>query len=200
MTADGPESGASQEDDASPITKAFLERLFGVLRDDFATLKQEIAADVKDLNSEMAEVGQRQNEKQSIRTMKEATSLLDILVVAQGEGSSSTLNHAQAMPVEGRNRRNKQRKGKMHKPSEDESRQESAALLHRLRSQESEELLKEWGQQLVPSSFGMMDILIRDAVRKKDKLLEEISVLEHEIKSMNQPEVAYKNYTILNDV
>ncbi|KAJ1211005.1 hypothetical protein NDU88_006367 [Pleurodeles waltl] len=66
--------------------------------------------------------------------MEEAITLLDILVV-QGKSSSSTLIYEQAMPTEGRRRRNKQRKGRAHKPSEDESRQERPALLCRLRSQ-----------------------------------------------------------------
>ncbi|KAJ1205253.1 hypothetical protein NDU88_000688 [Pleurodeles waltl] len=55
----GAESGACPDDDTTPITKAFLEQLFGVLRDDFATLKQEMAADVKDLKMEIAKFGQR---------------------------------------------------------------------------------------------------------------------------------------------
>ncbi|KAJ1104157.1 hypothetical protein NDU88_001572 [Pleurodeles waltl] len=59
LTAKGAERGASPEDDAAPITKAFLERLLRVLCDNFATLKQEIAAEVKDLKREMAKVGQR---------------------------------------------------------------------------------------------------------------------------------------------
>ncbi|KAJ1105532.1 hypothetical protein NDU88_002937 [Pleurodeles waltl] len=55
--AEGDESGASPEEDTAPITKVFLEWLFEVLHNDFATFKQEIAADVKDLEREMAEVG-----------------------------------------------------------------------------------------------------------------------------------------------
>ncbi|KAJ1211004.1 hypothetical protein NDU88_006366 [Pleurodeles waltl] len=42
-----------------PVTKVFLEQLFWVLRDDLATLKQEIEADIKDLKREMAEVRQQ---------------------------------------------------------------------------------------------------------------------------------------------
>ncbi|KAJ1134831.1 hypothetical protein NDU88_001277 [Pleurodeles waltl] len=47
----------SSESDNSPITKAFLEQLFGVLRGDFATLKQEIATEVKDLRRDIGDLG-----------------------------------------------------------------------------------------------------------------------------------------------
>ncbi|KAJ1157241.1 hypothetical protein NDU88_009956 [Pleurodeles waltl] len=41
-----------------PLTRAFMEQLFGSLRGDFVILKQEIAADVKDLKGEVVDVGQ----------------------------------------------------------------------------------------------------------------------------------------------
>ncbi|KAJ1200552.1 hypothetical protein NDU88_004375 [Pleurodeles waltl] len=43
------------EEDANPVTKAFVEQLFGALREDLAALRQELAMKVKDLT----ELGQR---------------------------------------------------------------------------------------------------------------------------------------------
>ncbi|KAJ1171587.1 hypothetical protein NDU88_003448 [Pleurodeles waltl] len=42
-----------------PLTRAFMEQLFGSLREDFATLKREIAAEIKDLKREVVDLGQR---------------------------------------------------------------------------------------------------------------------------------------------
>ncbi|KAJ1116326.1 hypothetical protein NDU88_004541 [Pleurodeles waltl] len=47
------------EEETAPFTQAFLEQLFGVLRDDFATLKQEKATEVDDLRRDMGNLGQR---------------------------------------------------------------------------------------------------------------------------------------------
>ncbi|KAJ1157315.1 hypothetical protein NDU88_010029 [Pleurodeles waltl] len=47
------------DDDSTPITKSFLEQVFGVLREDFATLNQEISTDVKYLKREITEFGQQ---------------------------------------------------------------------------------------------------------------------------------------------
>ncbi|KAJ1082901.1 hypothetical protein NDU88_003062 [Pleurodeles waltl] len=46
-------------DGEAPLTRSFMEQLFGALRGDFATLKQEIAAEVKELKREVVELGQR---------------------------------------------------------------------------------------------------------------------------------------------
>ncbi|KAJ1168234.1 hypothetical protein NDU88_000182 [Pleurodeles waltl] len=40
-------------------SQAFLEQLFGVLRDNFATLKHEIATEVKNLRIDIGDLGQR---------------------------------------------------------------------------------------------------------------------------------------------
>ncbi|KAJ1199225.1 hypothetical protein NDU88_003063 [Pleurodeles waltl] len=45
----------------------------------------------------------------------------------------------------------------------------------------------------------MMDILIRDARAKRDKLIEDILALEKEIKDINLPEAKEKNYKILKE-
>ncbi|KAJ1145866.1 hypothetical protein NDU88_012149 [Pleurodeles waltl] len=42
-----------------PVTRAFPENLFATLRDDIAALKQELAADVKDIRCNMGELEQR---------------------------------------------------------------------------------------------------------------------------------------------
>ncbi|KAJ1151172.1 hypothetical protein NDU88_003959 [Pleurodeles waltl] len=47
------------ESDGAPLMRPFMEELFRSLRDYFATLKQEIAADIKDLKWEMIDLGQR---------------------------------------------------------------------------------------------------------------------------------------------
>ncbi|KAJ1181757.1 hypothetical protein NDU88_006957 [Pleurodeles waltl] len=47
------------ESDGAPLTRAFREQLFESLRDDLATLKREIAADIKDLKREVIDLGQR---------------------------------------------------------------------------------------------------------------------------------------------
>ncbi|KAJ1104458.1 hypothetical protein NDU88_001871 [Pleurodeles waltl] len=61
-------------------------------------------------------------------------------------------------------------------------------------------LLQEWEQLLISSSFGIMDILIRDAREKRDRLLVEIELLEKEIQDTNLKEGITKNYDILNKV
>ncbi|KAJ1129534.1 hypothetical protein NDU88_007902 [Pleurodeles waltl] len=45
---------AKPGEDATPVKQAFLEQLFGVLREDTATLKQERATGVKDLRGTLA--------------------------------------------------------------------------------------------------------------------------------------------------
>ncbi|KAJ1129532.1 hypothetical protein NDU88_007900 [Pleurodeles waltl] len=47
------------EGDGAPLMRAFMEQLFRSLHVDFATLKQEIAADIKDLKREVVDLGQR---------------------------------------------------------------------------------------------------------------------------------------------
>ncbi|KAJ1092493.1 hypothetical protein NDU88_005603 [Pleurodeles waltl] len=42
-----------------PFTRSFMEQLFGALYGDYATLKQEITAEVKELKLEVFELGQR---------------------------------------------------------------------------------------------------------------------------------------------
>ncbi|KAJ1173383.1 hypothetical protein NDU88_005219 [Pleurodeles waltl] len=56
---DGEAAGPGpSEDDGAPLTRAFMEQLFRSLREDFATLKQEIAADIKELKREVVDLGQ----------------------------------------------------------------------------------------------------------------------------------------------
>ncbi|KAJ1179782.1 hypothetical protein NDU88_005016 [Pleurodeles waltl] len=55
----GGSSGGAVEQDANPVTKAFIEQLLGVLREDHAALRQEPATTVKELKGEVAELGQR---------------------------------------------------------------------------------------------------------------------------------------------
>ncbi|KAJ1082835.1 hypothetical protein NDU88_003000 [Pleurodeles waltl] len=56
---DGREAtdGGPPKGDDEPIAKAFMEQLLGVLREDFARLKQEIAAEVEDLKRDAADLG-----------------------------------------------------------------------------------------------------------------------------------------------
>ncbi|KAJ1097155.1 hypothetical protein NDU88_002282 [Pleurodeles waltl] len=61
-------------------------------------------------------------------------------------------------------------------------------------------LLQEWEQLLITSSFGIMDILIRDAREKRERLLLDIEALEKEIQDTNLKEAIEKNYNILKDV
>ncbi|KAJ1142747.1 hypothetical protein NDU88_009060 [Pleurodeles waltl] len=51
------EPGASGDREA-PQTRTFIEQLFGSLRENFANLKQEIAAEVKELKREVVDLGQ----------------------------------------------------------------------------------------------------------------------------------------------
>ncbi|KAJ1165003.1 hypothetical protein NDU88_005433 [Pleurodeles waltl] len=46
-------------EDAAPVAQSFLEQLLGVLREDFATLKQEIATELKNLRKHVGDSGQR---------------------------------------------------------------------------------------------------------------------------------------------
>ncbi|KAJ1109406.1 hypothetical protein NDU88_006767 [Pleurodeles waltl] len=55
LTTDGNATGVVE--DAEPVTCDFLETLFGALRTDIATLKQDITADIKGLTKEMNELG-----------------------------------------------------------------------------------------------------------------------------------------------
>ncbi|KAJ1084168.1 hypothetical protein NDU88_004320 [Pleurodeles waltl] len=48
-----------QEGGDAPLTRPFMEQLFGTLLGDFATLKQEIVAEVKEMKQEVMELGQR---------------------------------------------------------------------------------------------------------------------------------------------
>ncbi|KAJ1187662.1 hypothetical protein NDU88_004436 [Pleurodeles waltl] len=47
------------EGDGVPLTGAFMEQLFGSLREDFAMMKWDIAADIKYLKKEVIDLGQR---------------------------------------------------------------------------------------------------------------------------------------------
>ncbi|KAJ1096594.1 hypothetical protein NDU88_001729 [Pleurodeles waltl] len=49
----------SSEGVGEPLTRTFMEQLFKPLCEDFATVKQEIAADIKDLKREVVDLGQR---------------------------------------------------------------------------------------------------------------------------------------------
>ncbi|KAJ1155429.1 hypothetical protein NDU88_008159 [Pleurodeles waltl] len=49
---------APSEVDGAPLTRAFMEQLFGSLREDFAMLKRDIVADIKDLKKEVIDLGQ----------------------------------------------------------------------------------------------------------------------------------------------
>ncbi|KAJ1184690.1 hypothetical protein NDU88_001493 [Pleurodeles waltl] len=54
-----PNDGEQVEEDTTLITKLFLEHLFGGLRGDTATFRQEIATTSKELKTEVAELEQR---------------------------------------------------------------------------------------------------------------------------------------------
>ncbi|KAJ1090616.1 hypothetical protein NDU88_003746 [Pleurodeles waltl] len=49
----------AQKDVEAPLTRSFMEQLFGARHGDSATPKQEIAAEVKELKQEVVELGQR---------------------------------------------------------------------------------------------------------------------------------------------
>ncbi|KAJ1161509.1 hypothetical protein NDU88_001994 [Pleurodeles waltl] len=51
---------SSQGDDA-PVTRAFLENLFGALQEDITALKEDIAAHVKHVQRDIGDLGQRLN-------------------------------------------------------------------------------------------------------------------------------------------
>ncbi|KAJ1100935.1 hypothetical protein NDU88_006010 [Pleurodeles waltl] len=53
------EQRVALEGDNAPITLSFFEQIFGVLRDDIATLKQEIVMEVKDLKKDVNDMGQQ---------------------------------------------------------------------------------------------------------------------------------------------
>ncbi|KAJ1214041.1 hypothetical protein NDU88_001669 [Pleurodeles waltl] len=53
----GTDEATRPGEEAAPVTRTFLEELFGVRREDFATLKQEIATEVKDLRSYIGNLG-----------------------------------------------------------------------------------------------------------------------------------------------
>ncbi|KAJ1152557.1 hypothetical protein NDU88_005332 [Pleurodeles waltl] len=54
----GDEAGpAPSEGYGAPLTRALMEQLFGSLHEDFAMLKRDIAADIKDLKKEVIDLG-----------------------------------------------------------------------------------------------------------------------------------------------
>ncbi|KAJ1177138.1 hypothetical protein NDU88_002400 [Pleurodeles waltl] len=57
----GGSSDGTVDEDANPVTKAFMEQLFGALREDLAALRQELATTVKELKGEVTELGQRED-------------------------------------------------------------------------------------------------------------------------------------------
>ncbi|KAJ1162146.1 hypothetical protein NDU88_002622 [Pleurodeles waltl] len=62
------------------------------------------------------------------------------------------------------------------------------------------DLLGEWEHLISSTSFGMINILIKHADRKRDKLLQDITSLEEEIKNLNLTEATDKNYTIMREI
>ncbi|KAJ1096649.1 hypothetical protein NDU88_001784 [Pleurodeles waltl] len=64
----------------------------------------------------------------------------------------------------------------------------------------SPDLLNEWEQLLITSSYGIMDILIRDAKAKRDKLLQDIAVVEKDINDIDSPDTKTKNFNNLKEV
>ncbi|KAJ1122185.1 hypothetical protein NDU88_000688 [Pleurodeles waltl] len=59
MEGDATKSQKVQGDRDAPLTRSFMEHLFGTLCRDLATLNQEIAAEVKEMKREVVELGQR---------------------------------------------------------------------------------------------------------------------------------------------
>ncbi|KAJ1210715.1 hypothetical protein NDU88_006077 [Pleurodeles waltl] len=55
---DGSGEGTVDED-ANPVTKAFMEQLFGALQEHLAALRKELATTVKGQKGEVTELGQR---------------------------------------------------------------------------------------------------------------------------------------------
>ncbi|KAJ1210016.1 hypothetical protein NDU88_005384 [Pleurodeles waltl] len=55
----GGSGDGTVEEDANPVTKAFMEQIFGTLRENLAALRQELATTVKELKGEVTELGQR---------------------------------------------------------------------------------------------------------------------------------------------
>ncbi|KAJ1201855.1 hypothetical protein NDU88_005659 [Pleurodeles waltl] len=62
------------------------------------------------------------------------------------------------------------------------------------------DLLEEWEHLISSTSFSMINILIKHADRKRNKLLQDIASLEEEIKNLNLPEATDKNYTIMREI
>ncbi|KAJ1082391.1 hypothetical protein NDU88_002559 [Pleurodeles waltl] len=60
----GPRDGTCDgtvDEDANPVTKAFMRQLFEALREDLAALRQDLATTVKELKGEVMELAQRVN-------------------------------------------------------------------------------------------------------------------------------------------
>ncbi|KAJ1155887.1 hypothetical protein NDU88_008612 [Pleurodeles waltl] len=62
------------------------------------------------------------------------------------------------------------------------------------------DLLGEWEHLISSTSFSMINILIEHADRKRNKLLQDITSLEEEIKNLNLPEATDKNYAIMREI
>ncbi|KAJ1114601.1 hypothetical protein NDU88_002836 [Pleurodeles waltl] len=61
----------TQGDGEAPLTRSFMEQLFGSLSGDFATMKQQIAAKVKELKQEVVDLGQRVDTVEQARDAQE---------------------------------------------------------------------------------------------------------------------------------
>ncbi|KAJ1083195.1 hypothetical protein NDU88_003355 [Pleurodeles waltl] len=71
IEGDAAKSQEVQGGGDAPLTRSFMEHLFGTLHGDFDTLKQEIAADVKEIKREVVELGQRIDTLEQARDTRE---------------------------------------------------------------------------------------------------------------------------------
>ncbi|KAJ1090914.1 hypothetical protein NDU88_004042 [Pleurodeles waltl] len=73
LLEEGSDTGDQGErvEGEAPLTRFFMEQLFGALRRDFATLKQKIPAEVKELKCEVVELGQQVGPLEQTRDARE---------------------------------------------------------------------------------------------------------------------------------
>ncbi|KAJ1180305.1 hypothetical protein NDU88_005527 [Pleurodeles waltl] len=112
----GGHGDGTVDEDANPVTKAFMEQLFGTLQEDLAAHRQKLATT---------------NELRNIRSLAEAEALPGMDSSLRDSPPAETMDSLRG-DQDHQGQAVRQRKKKPPKPSERENKKEREDLLHRL--------------------------------------------------------------------